>query len=226
MTYGVLRFTQRAHLRQPLTRTPEVPALGTGARLTAWGLGFTAILLLVVSALNRELGMPTFIAAVATLALVHGREWRNPWPVCRGVAWGVLPLVAGLFVLVEAVGHTGVSAYLAGGLARLADTSPVQASWLAGVAVALASNVANNLPVGLFSGSINQLADLPAEVTSALVIGVDLGPNLSVTGSLATLLWLIAVRREGVQVSAWGFLKLGALVMPPALVAALVLVGV
>jgi arsenical pump membrane protein len=226
MTYGVLRFTQRAHLRQPLTRTPEVPALGTGARLTAWGLGFTAVLLLVVSALNRELGMPTFIAAVATLALVHGREWRNPWPVCRGVAWGVLPLVAGLFVLVEAVGHTGVSAYLAGGLARLADTSPVQASWLAGVAVALASNVANNLPVGLFSGSINQLADLPAEVTSALVIGVDLGPNLSVTGSLATLLWLIAVRREGVQVSAWGFLKLGALVMPPALVAALVLVGV
>lgn len=42
-------------------------------------------------------------------------------------------------------------------------------------------------------------------------------PNLSVTGSLATLLWLVAIRREGQDASAWSFLKLGALVMPPAL---------
>ena len=49
---------------------------------------------------------------------------------------------------------------------------------------------------------------------------VDLGPNLSVTGSLATILWLIALRREGLVVTAWQFLKLGALVMPPALILA------
>jgi arsenical pump membrane protein len=54
-----------------------------------------------------------------------------------------------------------------------------------------------------------------------MLIGVDVGPNLSVTGSLATILWLGALRREGVAVTAWGFLRLGALVMPPALVAAL-----
>jgi arsenical pump membrane protein len=46
---------------------------------------------------------------------------------------------------------------------------------------------------------------------------VDLGPNLSVTGSLATILWLIALRREGEQIGAWQFLKVGLLVMPPAL---------
>ena len=58
-------------------------------------------------------------------------------------------------------------------------------------------------------------------MTSAVVIGVDLGPNLSVTGSLATILWLTALRREGIKVSAWSFLKLGVLVMPPALLLAL-----
>ncbi|QDJ11766.1 Arsenical pump membrane protein (plasmid) [Roseomonas mucosa] len=42
-------------------------------------------------------------------------------------------------------------------------------------------------------------------------------PKLSVTGSLATLLWLVAIRREGQDVSAWSFLKLRALVMPPTL---------
>jgi Arsenical pump membrane protein len=55
---------------------------------------------------------------------------------------------------------------------------------------------------------------LPLEVTSAALIGVNLGPNLSVTGSLATILWIAALRREGVQVGAWAFLRLGIFVMP------------
>ena len=59
-------------------------------------------------------------------------------------------------------------------------------------------------------------------------MGVDLGPNLSITGSLATILWLTALRREGQTIAFWPFLKLGLVVMPPALVLALggvILVG-
>ena len=59
---------------------------------------------------------------------------------------------------------------------------------------------------------------MPERVRAAVLIGVDLGPNLSVTGSLATILWLTALRREGIPGQRWRFLKLGALVMPPALV--------
>lgn len=55
---------------------------------------------------------------------------------------------------------------------------------------------------------------------SAVAIGIDLGPNLSVTGSLATVLWLIALRRERIDVTGWTFLRAGALVMPPALILA------
>jgi arsenical pump membrane protein len=58
-------------------------------------------------------------------------------------------------------------------------------------------------------------------VIRAILIGVDLGPNLSVTGSLATILWLTALRREKIEVSAWQFLKVGLIATPPALVAAL-----
>jgi arsenical pump membrane protein len=53
-----------------------------------------------------------------------------------------------------------------------------------------------------------------------VLIGVDLGPNLSVTGSLATVLWLIALRREGIRIGTWQFLKVGLIVMPPALLLA------
>jgi arsenical pump membrane protein len=80
----------------------------------------------------------------------------------------------------------------------------------------------NNLPLGLIAGSVASGAQLSPHVTGALLIGVDLGPNLSVTGSLATILWLVALRREGQTVSAWKFLGLGCLVMPPALIVSLV----
>lgn len=91
----------------------------------------------------------------------------------------------------------------------------------AGIIVAIAGNLINNLPAGLIAGSVGHIVHLPLQTTSALLIGVDLGPNLSITGSLATLLWLIAVRREGEHVSAISFLLLGMVVMPPALIGAL-----
>jgi arsenical pump membrane protein len=94
--------------------------------------------------------------------------------------------------------------------------------WAVGIATAISDNVANNLPVGLLAGSVAAANDhLPQQVTAAILIGVDLGPNLSVTGSLATILWLVALRREEIHVSAWRFLKLGWIVMIPALLLAL-----
>jgi arsenical pump membrane protein len=66
-----------------------------------------------------------------------------------------------------------------------------------------------------------QNAHVPERITRAVLIGVDLGPNLSVTGSLATILWFTALRREGQTVCAGAFLKLGIIVMPPALLLAI-----
>ncbi|MGY3299726.1 arsenical pump membrane protein [Pseudomonas sp. TE6288] len=225
-TYLMLRLTMRKRIRQPLAVAIELRPLSAGARLCALGLMFTGALLLTVSALDVPLGLPTFCAGMATVGLIHLRQRRSPAPLLRHVAWGVLPLVAGLFVLVEAVAHTGVIDRLAHMLATLAQQSPGTASWAAGVISAVAGNLMNNLPTGLIAGSIGQLVELPRQTTAALLIGVDLGPNLSITGSLATLLWLVAIRREGEHVGALSFLRLGVLVMPPALVAALLLLAV
>ena len=142
---------------------------------------------------------------------------QSPWPVLEGVSWGVLPLVAGLFVLAEALDHTGVIAALSGLLHAEVARSGTAAAWSAGPVVALASNLMNNLPVGLIAGSVIAADQLPSQVVGAMLIGVDLGPNLSVTGSLATILWLVVLRREGIEVGTWHFLRLGAVVMPPAL---------
>jgi arsenical pump membrane protein len=102
-----------------------------------------------------------------------------------------------------------------------AQAAPDLTALSAGGAVALLCNAVNNLPMGLIAGTVASSAHLSPYVTGALLIGVDLGPNLSVTGSLATILWLVALRREGQDVSAWKFLLLGGFVMPPALLASL-----
>jgi arsenical pump membrane protein len=179
------------------------------------------VVLLTASALDWSLGLPTFVAGtvVAALVLLIGR--RSPWPVLRDISWSVLPLVAGLFILVEGLNRTGVLPALAQILEQAAATAPHLTSWASGILVALASNVFNNLPVGLIAATTSQAAQVPAQVTGAILIGVDLGPNLSVTGSLATILWLIVLRREGEHVGAVQFLKIGMVVMPPALLLSL-----
>jgi arsenical pump membrane protein len=90
-----------------------------------------------------------------------------------------------------------------------------------GFAVGIANNLVNNLPLGLIAGSTVQAAHAKGLITDAVLIGVDLGPNLSITGSLATILWLIALRKEKLDVSFWDFLKVGAVAMPIALLVSL-----
>ena len=132
-----------------------------------------------------------------------------------------MPLVAGLFVLVEGLDHTGVLKLLSQRIAQMAATSPISSAWGAAMAVAFGSNLINNLSAGLIAGSAAAAANVSPMIHGAVVIGIDLGPNLSITGSLVTILWLIALRREGESVSDLQFLKVGAIAMLTALVAAL-----
>jgi arsenical pump membrane protein len=220
-TFLMLRWTQRRELSQAVAIDVPVPVLSRSGKTAAAGIAVTAIVLLICSALDTRLGLPTVIAGAATALGVLALERKAPWKTLRGISWGVLPLVAGLFALVEALDRTGVIQIVATLLQQEAGRSASGSAWSAGVVIALASNLMNNLPAGLIAGGAVQAADVPDQVTRAILIGVDLGPNLSVTGSLATILWLAALRREGHSVGAWAFLKLGLLVMPPALVLSL-----
>ena len=222
-TYLVLRLTQNGTLKQQSVATDvEATALSRTGIVAGLGIVATGAVLIGASALGRDLGLPTFVAGLATTLVVLAlRRGSGAVEVAKDVSWSVLPLVAGLFVLVEALEKTGVLAMIADALKQAATAAPAETAWGAGALIAFACNLVNNLPAGLIAGAAVQAAHVPEKVAGAVLIGVDLGPNLSVTGSLATILWLTAIRREGQDVSFWSFLKLGALVMPPALALAL-----
>jgi arsenical pump membrane protein len=221
VTFFVLRQMQRNVLRQAIATNIPLVKLSANGKWAAFGIGVTALLLLLASTFGIQLGLPTAVAGVSTTAIVLVRGRRSPHAVLSGVSWSVLPLVAGLFVIVEALGKTGLIRFLSGLVSRGAAHSLPGTAWGSGIGIALLSNGMNNLPSGLIAGSALQGAHVPELIKSAVLIGVDLGPNLSITGSLATILWLVALRREGQSIGAWTFLKIGAVVMTPALLAAL-----
>jgi arsenical pump membrane protein len=220
-TFAALRWAERGGLKGACAEAVEQPRLSVGGWTALIGLVLTAAVLLTVSALGLPLGWPTAVMGLLTTAAALARTRSSPWPVVKDISWGVLPLVAGLFIMVEALDRAGLVTALASLLRSAALASAAGAAWISGTVIGFGCNLTNNLPAGLIASRTIVQAQPPREVIDALLIGVDLGPNLSITGSLATILWLAAIRREGEDVNAWRFLKVGAVVMPPALLLAL-----
>jgi arsenical pump membrane protein len=220
-TYALLRRLNRSGLRGEVHVAEQPQPLGATGVLAFSGVALVAVVLLIASAFGWALGWPTALASSAVAAVVLVLKREAPWELLRHIAWSVLALVAALFVLAEGVAATGLVQTLTEALQKAAAASVHDAAWGAGILVALLCNAMNNLPAGLIAGSVVAAADVSEAVRSAITIGIDLGPNLSVTGSLATILWLIAIRREGEDVSAVQFLRTGAVVMPLTLLAAL-----
>ncbi len=218
-TFVALRLAEGSALKGGCEAGLPRQGVTRGGWTAIAGLAATVAVLLTVSAAGWPLGWPTAAMGALTAAAALAVRRASPLPLLKGVHWPILPLVAGLFVLVEGLAQAGVIWRLAALLRSGAASNA--AAWSAGALIAVGSNLVNNLPAGLMASAAALSAHSPRTVVDALMIGVDLGPNLSITGSLATILWLAAIRREGEHVTAWRFLRTGALVMPPALILAL-----
>lgn len=221
VTYVCLYYNQRNQLKAKIESHIIIPALSAEAKLAGWGILFSAIILLICSALGLELGMPTFITGTCILLLITMRKGLNQVKMLSRISWGVIPMVAGLFVIVEGLIKTGLLSATQHWLEQSVQSSVAKTTWLSGVGIALISNIMNNLPSGLAAANAVQTSGIPDIVQRSILVGVDLGPNLSVTGSLATILWLVVLRKEGLKISAWQFLKIGCIVMLPALLLAI-----
>ena len=220
VTFVALRLVERKRLAGSCECDVNRDPLANGGKAALAGIGATAVLLVAMSAFDQPLGLPTCLAGVATMLGVCVLRRKSPIDTIKCVSWTVLPLVAGLFVLVEALDRTGVIKLVANAL-REWVTNPAEGAAGAGTILAFVANLVNNLPAGLVASTAVAQAHPPRLIIDGLLIGVDLGPNLSITGSLATILWLQAIRREGEDVKFWDFFKVGSLTMIPALAAAL-----
>ena len=223
VTFLCFRWIFRTDLQGLFAGEVENLALTPDGKRALSGLLLSAVVLMIASALGWPLGAPTCVTAMVAIIVVGFHDRNLPLRAARGISWSVLPLVAGLFVIMEALQNAGMLRMCLAGLRWLEGFPHAGAQAVAASSAALLSNVMNNLPVGLVGGAAIRAANETGVVAHAVLIGVDVGPNLSVTGSLATILWLIAMRRENVEITAWEFLKVGVIVMPLSLAATLLL---
>lgn len=213
-----------------------------------WSLGISAGTILGFGVAGW-VGVPLWPVAVAggiaSAVLALRRREVMPSFFVRGVAWAVIPFVVGLFVVIEGFRTSGAGR----DLVAAALTPRAAAETLSGPSAsrptdpwatleslgrfvaltALGSNLVNNIPMTLLGmGALEAQAAIDAGgegalgglAPYALLLGVNIGPLLTVVGSLATILSLTLLRQRGVEVGGWQYLRMGLLVMPPTLAAA------
>ena len=163
---------------------------------------------------------PAALAVVAVLVLAARSLRRAPLTTLRGMVQAANPVFLA-FVLALGVVVLGVRLGPIGdGIARLVPPRPDLLGLLAAAGLAaLAANVLNNLPATLVLVPV--VAHSPALVLATL-LGLNIGPNLTYVGSLATLLWRQVLHGHGRAPSTAVFVRLGLATVPGTLVLAVV----
>jgi arsenical pump membrane protein len=178
---------------------PDRSALVTGGCVVAY--------LVIGFGIGSSIGIAPWVIAALAVVVLMARARTVPW---RTIPWTTAILAGSLAVLATAAAsHLPVHEWMrgtgAGASARVLAVSAVGA------------NVVNNLPAFIV-GAHGIGPGTPATFW-ALLFGVNVGPTVLVTGSLAGLLWLESTRRLGLPVDAGEFARVGARIGIPALVA-------
>jgi len=147
------------------------------------------------------------------LALVGVRRRRVEVRVIREISWGIFPLVLGLLVVVRGVENLGVVATAAGWFSSTPQHSLARALIASGTAAA-ASNVMNNIPAALLARGVLQTPEVDDASLFGALLGLNIGPTITPTGSLATLLVLDMARKKGELVGGFEMIKTGLWVTP------------
>jgi arsenical pump membrane protein len=142
----------------------------------------------------------------------------------KHISWSIFGFIAGMFILVRAVEVTGLTARFGEVLLHLSGNTGFGAVMVGTGGAALGTNVINNIPMAVvLTSALRQLPHAPLLVqrgfVAASIFGCDLGPNLTTVGSLATVLWLLILRRRGIEVSGLDYFKVGIVVTPLMLLA-------
>jgi arsenical pump membrane protein len=198
----------RSRLRGRYEVQPAMPPSAPAVR-TIVVAAVVAVAYIVAMELRFPLGPVAALGALA--AIVVGRV--APKPALRHVSWSTFALLAGVFVLLDAIARAGFVDWALRELEGAARHGALAADAWAAFGSAIVSNALNNLPVAVASSYV--VAHAPSEhLAYALIAGVDLGPNLTTAGSLATILWMGSLRKRGVHVDALEYIRLGAIVVP------------
>ena len=161
--------------------------------------------------------------------------------------WGVIPFVFGMFVMVELLNSYGFVTLIASALTDIINsvagtptdgvsfTGILTACFVMSILSTLSCNILNNQPMTilftkiLLSSAYVQDATLQKASSLSLVLGSNLGANVTLIGALAGVMWIKILQDNGIthqQMNYWKFLKYGMIVTPLALAGATLIIAI
>jgi len=200
-------------------------------------LGLLLVAYFVTAPYHVPVSVVTGTGALILLA-VAGRWWTggrkaviNNRKVLREAPWQIVLFSLGMYLVVYGLRNAGLTRELADVLTVLGRHGVIVAAVGTGFLTAALSAVMNNMPTVLVGAlSIHQVTSLTGPVREAMiyanVIGCDIGPKFTPIGSLATLLWLHVLARKGEPISWKTYMRVGLILTPPVLLAALMALGI
>lgn len=170
------------------------------------GCGFANWLLLPLSVVTTVGAVAIYIAE------------RKPVVRTRRISWRVVVFVLSLFIVVKGLEVSGVNAVIGNLILRVVDQSPVYATFFISMASAFMCNLVNNIPMTAMmvpiTSSIATTPEMALAYAYALVIGSNLGANITITGALAGILWVECAKVEKWKTGVSEFIKIGLTVTP------------
>ena len=220
ITYAVLRllFSRQLAFTEP----------GKIQRIITPGLSRAAKQFLIVMAvalgaypLLSYAGGPVWSVAASAAATGVALSWYHRLASANEfrttIAWDILLFLFCVFVIVIGLRNVGLVDRITDIYASATESS--SKILLIGISSAVGSAVLNNHPMAIINAlAISNLPDRAHHLILAALVGGDLGPRLLPMGSLAGLLWLNLLRKQGVYISHSQFIFVGLLVTLPTLI--------
>ena len=215
---GSVYLVFRVFFRRDLNVQPDPPENEPAPQIPVFAL-VVVPLTLAGFVIAEAVGVAPAWAALAGAAVMAvrslARRHTTAVAIVRSVNIPFLVFVLALGVVVQAVMQNGVADRMG---ALLPSGSGLPALLGFAVVAAVLANIVNNLPATLVL--VPLVASSGPAAVLAVLIGVNIGPNLTYVGSLSNLLWRSVLRRYDVSASVGEYTRLGVCTVPTALVAA------
>ena len=177
------------------------------------GLAAIVMLLTIIGFMVYEdFGLTPAFVALAGGVLMMIIQTRDPSNILREIDWSTILFLGGLFIMINGLGKIGMIEVLANMLSNFIGSNPMSASmtlmWLSG----LASSVIDNIPLSTSLAPIVKdlvLDESWSKLWWGLVIGANLGGNMTPIGSPSNIITIGVSEQEGYPISFKMFMKIG-----------------
>jgi Na+/H+ antiporter NhaD/arsenite permease-like protein len=196
-----------------IERAIDVSGLQVSGMNLSGALAAIVMLLTIIGFMAYEgFGLTPAFVALAGGVLMMIIQTRDPSGILREIDWSTILFLGGLFIMINGLGKIGIVEVLASILSGFLGETPIGASiilmWLSG----LASSVVDNIPLSTSMAPI--VKDLVMDESWStlwwgLVIGANLGGNMTPIGSPSNIITIGVSEQEGYPISFNMFLKMG-----------------